>query len=185
MSAKCCPLVAWCLPVGTSLQLLGLALMVGGMLALGAFTAPAVFGGLPREMAAPVMATIFTRYDMALVVALVLVLIGEGLRWRSQALLVKSRLNGLRAILLVGLTGALLYSTQIINPQIEHLNRSGVHRNLQTPEGQRFEGLHKRSESFYKLEMLAALLLLLLTPFVRPVGHGEVGKASATPDCCL
>ncbi|MBY0403059.1 MAG: DUF4149 domain-containing protein [Cyanobacteria bacterium] len=66
---------------GTALLMMGLALMVGGMLALGAFTAPTLFKMLPRPEAGAVMATIFHRYDSVLMVALVLVLLGEGLRF--------------------------------------------------------------------------------------------------------
>lgn len=181
-ASKCCPWADCFLPTGSALQSLGLALMVGGMLALGAFTAPAVFGGLPRDMAAPVMATIFIRYDIVLMVALGLVVLGEWLRWVSHTLPVKSRLNGLRYVLLGGLALGLIYSTQVINPQIEKLNRAGVQRSLFTAEGKHFEALHKRSESIYKLELIIALLLILLTPFVRPLS----GRATAgqTPASC-
>jgi hypothetical protein len=181
MSSKNCPWTAMCLPVGTAMHSLGLALMVGGMLALGAFTAPVVFDNLPRDLAAPVMARIFTRYDVVLSVALSLVIFGEWLRWVSHALWVKTWLNGLRYVLLVCLTLGLVYSTEVINPQIQKLKHAGVHRNLLTPAGQQFEALHKRSESLYKLDLLAALLLILLTPFVRArPGHGDAVQASCS-----
>jgi hypothetical protein len=174
MSTKCCFEAVWALPIGNAMQSLGLALMVGGMLARGAFTAPAVFGGLPRDLAAPLMATIFTRYDFVLVLALGLVQLGEVLRWSSHTLPAKSRLNLLRFALIAGLTGGIIYSTQVINPQLEQMNRcSGVHRNAATAQGKHFDGLHKTSERFYKFELLAALLLILLTPLVRPVGQGD------------
>jgi hypothetical protein len=169
MSYKSCPVAHWFLPLGTACQTLGLALMVGGMLALGAFTAPIVFAGLSRELAAPLMARIFTRFDSVLLIALTLTLLGEALRVSSRILPVKSKLNGFRWLLLVLLTTGLLFSTQSLNPQIERLNRTGVHRNPETPAGREFDGLHRCSETVYKLELLAALLLLLVNPFLKPL----------------
>lgn len=190
-SAKCCPLAGWFLPLGTALQSLGLALMVGGMLALGAFTAPALFGGMPRNWAAPVMARIFQRYDIVLMAALVMAQVGEYLRWTSHRVAVKSRLNIVRLVLLGGLTLGIIYSTQFLNPQIEQMNQAGMHRHMDTPAGRQFDALHKRSENAYKLELLMAALLVLLTPFVRlvPVLPAEAPDATACetaekPDCC-
>ena len=169
MSYKSCPVVHWFLPLGTACQTLGLALMVGGMLTLGAFTAPVVFAGLSRELAAPLMARIFTRFDAVLLIALALTLLGEVLRVSAGVLPAKSKLNGFRWLLLILLTTGLLFSTQSLNPQIERLNRAGVYRNPETPAGREFDGLHRRSETVYKLNMLVALLLLLINPFLKPL----------------
>lgn len=172
LTAKCGP--TW-LSLGTGLQMLGLALMAGGMLALGAFTAPVVFGHLPRESAAPIMALIFRRYDTILLIALLLTLVGEALRLFSRQLIWHPKMGVVRGFLLVALTGMLLYSTTTINPQIEQMNRAGVHRNLMIAEGQQFEKKHKLSESLYKLELLCAVLLILLTPFAgKPIRGLEV-----------
>lgn len=160
--------------LGSALQSLGLALMTGGVLALGAITAPLVFGNLPRMEAAPIMAMIFRRYDGVLLLALGFTLLGEVLRVASRYQVWRPRLAFVRGLLLLGLTGMLLYSTTSLNPQIERLNRVGVQRNLQTVEGRRFEQLHRQSETFYKLSLLCAVLLILLTPFAsKPLGRME------------
>ena len=187
MFKKCCPLSAWSAPLGTATQSIGLALMSGGILALGAFTAPAVFGGLPRSQAALVMLTIFRRFDLLLLGTLVLSQVGEYLRWISHAFQSKSRINKVRLVLVAGLTVCVIYSAQVLNPQLEQMNLSGVHRNLASSQGRQFDQLHKRSEGFAKAELLMALLLLLLTPFVRsssPVsksGTEEIQTASCCP----
>ena len=149
--------------------MLGLALMAGGMLALGAITAPVVFGHFPRADAAPVMALIFRRYDMVLVAALILVWLGELLRLASKLVQGRSILNRLRYGLLIMLSGAMLYSTQVLNADIERMNKAGIHRSYTTVEGLRFERTHKLSESLYKAELLLVVLLILLTPFTQAV----------------
>jgi hypothetical protein len=192
-SAKCCPLAGLFFPVGTALQSLGLAVMIGGMLALGAFTAPAVFGGLPREMAAPVMARIFSRFDDVVLAAMITAQLGEFLRWLSRTVSMKSRLNILRLGLLGLLTVSVIYSTQMLNPNIEKMNMAGVHRHQSTAASARFDDLHKLSEKLYKLELLTAVLLLVLIPFVRTTGAGAKAEAcgvssevteSPKKDCC-
>ncbi|WP_303674240.1 DUF4149 domain-containing protein [Vampirovibrio chlorellavorus] len=167
-------------PTGTALQGIGLAIMAGGMLALGAFTAPTVFHTLPREEAAPLMAQIFTRFDTVLQMALGLALLGEALRRAARPSLWIQGLGGrLRLVILALLTVTLLYATVVVNPQITELNRAGVQRNLTTAQGQRFERVHRLSENLYKLDLLLVLLLLILTPFVdaRPQEKSDSKKS--------
>ncbi len=163
-----CSGIQWGLfPAGTALQSIGLALMAGGMLALGAFTAPVVFHTLPRDEAAPLMAQIFTRFDRVLQIALGLALLGEGLRRVAlPALWMQGLWGKLRLATLGLLTVTLLYATVVVNPQIGAMNRAGVHRALNTVQGQRFEQTHRLSESLYKLDLLLIVLVLSLTPFV-------------------
>lgn len=164
-TTSCCPLRKGFLPLGTGLQSLGFALMAGGMLALGAFTAPVVFGQFPRAEAGPAMAIIFRRYDMVLQVALGLALLGEWLRFASRQVSVKGLLPLLRWVLLAGLTGTLLYSTLVVNADIERMNRAGMKRDFTTEAGRQFEARHKQSEGLYKADLLMVILLILLTPF--------------------
>lgn len=165
-------------PLGSGLQMLGLALMAGGMLALGAITAPVVFGHFSRADAAPVMALIFRRYDMVLVGALLLVWLGEFLRCLRTEGRTSTLLNRVRYGLLILLSGAMLYSTQVLNADIERMNKAGVHRSFTTVEGLRFERTHKLSESLYKGELLLVVLLILLTPFTsgNPSQRDSSGK---------
>lgn len=175
MTGTCCKFPKPLFPLGTGLQMLGFALMAGGMLALGAFTAPLVFGQFSREAAAPVMAMIFRRYDLVLLGAMALAWVGELLRWASREPLAKSWLKTVRYGLLVLLTSAMLYSTQVLNADIERMNKAGQHRDLTTLQGQQFERTHKLSEGFYKLELLGVVLLILMTPFVSAKPQPEAG----------
>lgn len=158
---------------GTAVQILALALMGGGMLALGAFTAPTVFHVLPRDQAAPLMAQIFTRFDTVLQIALAMTLVGEGLRWAAAPVVWMQGLAGkLRLATLALLTVTLLYATVAVNPQIGAMNRAGVHRELNTAEGKYFEQTHCLSENLYKLDLLLVLLALMMTPFVDARNYG-------------
>ncbi|WP_373531713.1 DUF4149 domain-containing protein [Vampirovibrio sp.] len=166
MNTKCCFLSSRWLSLGSGLQNLGFAIMAGGMLALGAFTAPVVFGQFSRIEAGPVMAIIFRRFDMVLQVALLLALLGESLRIGTRQLKHHGLLPALRWILLGALTLSLLYATQFLNADIERLNRAGTHRDLTTVAGRQFEQKHKLSEGIYKANLWIVILLILLTPFM-------------------
>lgn len=165
MNTKGCPLSHCFHPWGSGLQSLGFALMAGGMLALGAFTAPVVFGQLPRTEAGPIMGVIFRRYDIVLQVALGLALLGECLRLVSRQVRMNGPLPLLRWLLLAGLTVSLLYSTLFVNADIERMNRAGMRRDITTVEGRKFEASHKLSEGLYKADLLVVFLLILITPF--------------------
>ncbi len=166
-SVKGCDIQWGWFPAGTALQGVGLAIMAGGMLALGAFTAPVVFHTLPREEAAPLMARIFIRFDTVLQIALGMALLGETLRRVGFPPLWSQGVWGkLRLAILALLTVTLLYATLMVNPQIGAMNRAGVQRDVSTVQGQRFDRTHRLSESLYKLDLLLVLLLLILTPFV-------------------
>jgi hypothetical protein len=155
------------LALGSGLQSLGFALMAGGMLALGAFTAPVVFGEFSRAEAGPVMAIIFRRFDRVLQGALLLSLLGEALRISAMQVQRDGKLPLLRWLLLGGLTLSLLYTTVFVNADIERLNRAGAHRDLSTATGRQFEKQHQLSEGLYKANLFIVILLILLTPFTE------------------
>lgn len=148
--------------IGTGLWVLGLALMIGGMLALGAFTAPLVFKTLPRDEAGLLMGQIFARYDQVLLGALVMCLMGEGLRWASG-----SGQLGLKEGLFAILSGCVLYSTLALTPQIQ-----AYQAQKQTPSAvgtsisaESFSKTHSLAETLYKAQLLMAIVLIFLTPF--------------------
>lgn len=173
MNARCCPLSNHWFPLGCGLQTLGFSLMAGGMLALGAFTAPVVFGQFPRAEAGPVMAIIFRRYDIVLQVALGLTLIGEALRFISGKVALKGPLPLFRWLLMGGLTLSVLYATVFVNADIERMNRAGMRRDFTTVAGRQFEKAHKLSEGIYKANLLIVVLLILLTPFAGATSGGK------------
>lgn len=153
-------------PSGTALMMLGLALMIGGMLALGAFTAPVLFKAFPRPDAGAAMTLIFRRFDTVLMVALGMVLLGEVFRVVAAGLPAWNVLSLVRYGVLGLLSVLMLVSLFSINPQIESMYNQGVTHGG-TEEGQRFTKTHRLSEKLYKVELMAAALLLILTPFVQ------------------
>jgi hypothetical protein len=157
---------------GGSLQLVSLALMAGGMLALGAFTAPALFQFFNRVDAGLAMTTMFRRFDVLVGICLALLVAGKALHvlplllsgqkpWQSG--LLSFWLPTALWLLIVGLTA---YSLFAVNPQVEQLQKAGIATlEANDPQVQRFDKLHKLSEQLYKLDFTLAILLLALTPW--------------------
>lgn len=150
---------------GSAMQNLGLALIVGGMLAIGAFVAPVIFKQFPRHEAGVALTIVFRRYDILLLVALGLVFAGEAGRYLSGLFANMHWMNLVRYGILVMMGGLMIYSTQVVNKQIEDMQHAGIHPDA-SPQGIEFAKTHKLSENLYKTEMLLAAVLLLLTPFV-------------------
>ena len=155
----------WLLPLGTGLQGLGLALIVGGMLAIGAFAAPAIFKQFARAEAGAALTMVFRRYDVVLLISLGLVLVGEALRIVFGSFSLTAPVSIARYVIFAVTAGMMIYSTQVVNADIERMQQAGIHPGA-TGEGLRFARTHKLSESLYKWEMMGAALLILLTPFV-------------------
>lgn len=149
--------------IGNTCQYLALALIIGGMLALGAFTAPVLFSHFARPDAGAAMTIIFRRYDLVLTVALGLLVLGEGCRWWVMGPPQWSMLIHLaRFILFAGVVATIGWGVFVTNPKMEALqNAPGFHEN---PEQQAaFQQRHVQSEKLYKAGLLLALLLLLAT----------------------
>lgn len=148
--------------VTRQLEALALAIMAGGMLALGAFVAPAVFHTLPLAQAGPLMTGLFRQFDVVLLVGLVIVVLCEVVRVLragvGSVLSVRVRL-GLVCVLVLLNT----WSLGVLHPKIEAWQVAGVQRGV-GPEGKAFDGDHKQSEAVYKAQFWVAsgVLLLLL-----------------------
>lgn len=148
---------------GEAVLALALAVWLGGMIALGAFTAPLVFGadaGLPRPQAAALMTSIFRRFDGVVIVLAGITLLMSGLRaWDLGLRRLVSKLRlGVALILVAG--GAV--SALWVSPKIEAFLHAGVRRGV-GPEGASLDRWHHLAEQLGKGEVaLAALLLLLL-----------------------
>ncbi len=138
---------------------------IGGMLALGAFTARVVFRDLPRGMAAPTMNTIFGDFDGLIFGALVLLTAALLVRWFARGVVGRADRIALVAGVCLVVLGAL--DLAWIHRQIEALYLAG--RTLD-PE---FASLHKLSRRSFNLEALCALLLL--------GGHAFSRRTEAAP----
>lgn len=153
------------LPLGTGIQNLGLAVIIGGILVVGAFTAPVIFKHFPRHEAGEALTVIFRRFDIVLLVSLGLVVLGEILRIAFGHFSLTAPVSIARYAILAVTAGMLLYSTLSVNAEIERMQQAGIHPGA-TGEGLRFARTHKLSENLYKASVLGAALLVVLTPFV-------------------
>ncbi|MFM7469101.1 MAG: DUF4149 domain-containing protein [Vampirovibrionales bacterium] len=149
---------------------LGLSLMIGGLLSLGAIAASALFKHLPREDAGWVMTVMFRRFDTLLMVALLLVALGSlGLNTSGYALFHEGcplwgnlQPRHIRSVLLVILGGCILYTTYGLNPKLEAYQIQKQEGLVPLAPGQttQFMKWHTLSEKLAKLQMLLAILCL-------------------------
>ena len=154
-------------PVGTVIQLLGLSLLIGGLLALGAFTAPVLFRQFARPEAGLAMTVIFRRYDMVVLIAGLMVLAGEVFRIIAMGRFATgSWIPGFRLGLLLALVASIVFSTQSLNPKLEALQKVEGYGTGQDTGSASFHALHKQSEQLSKLQLLLAVLVLAITPFI-------------------
>jgi hypothetical protein len=153
-------------PLGTVLQLLGLSLLIGGLLALGAFTAPVLFKQFARPEAGEAMTVIFRRYDTVVLLAGVLVFVGEVLRILAVGRLLTGGVSIARLVLLLALVGLTVFTTQSLNPKLEAMQRAEGYTAGRHSGSSTFQQLHKQSEQLSKLQLLLGVLVLGLTPFI-------------------
>ncbi|HEY2744986.1 MAG TPA: DUF4149 domain-containing protein [Polyangia bacterium] len=125
---------------------------VGGMFALGAFSARIVFRDLPRALAAPTMSTIFRSFDGVVVACVIAVAVATGVR--LLAIGVRGRadriaLVGSSALVVLG-----LLDVGYVHPGIERMFREG--RTLEPA----FQALHTLSSRSANLEAICAILVI-------------------------
>jgi hypothetical protein len=163
-------MIPW-LFIGNSCQLLGLAIIIGGILTIGAFTAPVMFSYFPRPEAGNAMLMIFERFDIMLTLSFALLLLGEGLRWISLGLPQWFVFpTTVRLGLMAGLIGLMMWSVYITSPKLVALKQNPEF--YQQPQlQQQFNSLHKKSEQQYKAGLLLAVLLLLATSWELSLGY--------------
>ncbi len=153
-------------PLGTGLQGLGLALLVGGLLALGAFTAPVLFKSFARPEAGDAMMTIFKRYDIILLVSIGLIVGGEICRWIPTGMPAMSFFVIARYVIILVLVGMTAFSTLGLTPKMVKMYGDPSFR-TEVELRETFNKTHKLSERLAKMELLLGVILLLMTPFVE------------------
>jgi hypothetical protein len=155
-------------PLGTALQLLGLAMLIGGLLALGAFTAPVLFKQFARPEAGQAMTVIFRRYDAVVLLAGLLVFVGEALRILAvgRLLTVGLWLPLFRLIVLLVLVALTVFTTQSLNPKLQAMQEAEAYTAGRHTGSHSFQQLHKQSEQLSKLQLLLSVVVLGLTPFI-------------------
>jgi hypothetical protein len=132
---------------------------VGGIAALGAYTARIVFRDLPRETAAPTMNAIFDSFDTLIVVALVVLAAATVARAYALGL-------GKRADRIALAAGVALLIAGTIDVAYLHPAISRMFYQQRTLEPL-FTALHETSSRAAKLEIFAAALMFGAQAFSR------------------
>ncbi len=142
---------------------LGLALWVGGSVALGALVAPQLFRALPREQAGGIFGRMLRRFARLRVGALVAAIAAAAVKYalweRTPTLWMAIR------------WAALLFMAAAVLYEIAHLEGALERRRLELtpqmeaedPRRRDFNALHKRAETLLKASVLAAVVAMLLS----------------------
>jgi hypothetical protein len=160
--------ILWLFQSIMALQTVGFALLAGGLLALGAFTAAGLFKTLPRQAAGLTMTKIFRSFDRFLstanVVLFALQLASDSVVsfWAKQFIptgYLQASVIKLGLMLVVSLL-VLVYLKK--NTQLEAMvGEQGEIFVDETNNKATFNLLHKQSEQFSKLIFVGYLLLIL------------------------
>jgi Domain of unknown function (DUF4149) len=140
------------LPLIETAMTAALVAWIGGMFALGAFSARILFRDLPREAAAPAMSTIFRSFDGVVVACVVVVALATGLRLMAIGL----RHRPDRIALVAGTALTILGAIDIgyVHPGIARMQAEG--RTLEPA----FHALHTLSSRSFNLEAICAILIV-------------------------
>jgi len=158
----------WLYLAANVLYHLGLALWIGGVIALGALTAPALFRALPRPQAGSIFGPILRRFARLRLVALALVLAGAGAKyfiWESHATSTSSGIwIAIRWAAIAVMAATLLYEILHLERAIEARRRElTLEMPDDDPRRRAFNVLHKRAENLMRLSLLAALIAEFLS----------------------
>ena len=139
-------------------HLLALVVWVGGIVFFSFFTAPALFGVLPRDLAGNVTSVLFPRYYMLGGICGLVALLTILLQWlRSPG---RDRLRQIEMVLLIMMLAMTLYAGLGILPETSSL-RPQIRAAEETPgrdaaQG-RFDVLHRRSVILNGLVLLCGI----------------------------
>jgi uncharacterized membrane protein len=139
----------WLHLVTSLLYHLGLAIWIGGAIALGALAAPALFRELPRPQAGGIFGVILRRFARLRLAALVMIILAAAIKylvWESHT---RSIWIGIRWAAISVMAATVLYEIFYLEGAIEKRD-------------ERFPKLHKRAERLMSLSVLAALVAMFL-----------------------
>ncbi len=143
---------------------LGLALWIGGAVALGALTAPALFANLPRPQAGGIFGAILRRFARVRIGALVVILIGAGTKYMLWETHAATPWIAVRWLAIAFLAFSLLYEIVFLERPMAVL-RTGLGADVPAddPKRVRFNVLHGRAEGLMKASLLAAFVALFFS----------------------
>lgn len=142
---------------------LGLAIWIGGTVALGALTAPALFRALPRLQAGSIFGSILRRFTRVRVIALIAIVAAAAVKhlmWESGASLWIS----VRWAALAFMAAAVVIEIAFLERALEARR---VHLTPEMPDSdphrRAFNALHRRAEMLMKASLVAAIVAMLLS----------------------
>jgi len=130
---------------------LGLALWIGGAVALGALAAPVLFGALPRQQAGSIFGPTLRRFAKLRLAAVALMIAGAGAKHVIFESFAKSPWIAVRWALIAVLAVTVVYEIGVLHPAMERLRGDPA-----------FQRLHKRSEGLMKASLAVAVIALFL-----------------------
>jgi uncharacterized membrane protein len=132
---------------------LGLALWIGGSIALGVLVAPALFKALPRAQAGAIFGPTLRRFSRLRVLAVVLIVAGAAgkyIGWERNA---TSPWIAIRWVAIALLAVTVLYEIVYLEPTMQRKREDAA----------AFGKLHKRSELLMKSALVVSLVALFLS----------------------
>ena len=151
----------WWFLLAHALYHLGLALWIGGAIALGALVAPTLFGNLPRPQAGGLFAPILRKFARLRVVALVMTVVGAAMRYLIAEQHAPGIWIGIRWACIAILAIDLVYEIASLEPTMAKLRPQLTPED--TPERREFQRLHKRSEMLMKVTLVAAVVAVVIS----------------------
>lgn len=137
------------------------ALIFGGMIALGATAAPAVFRLTPKPFSGTAMGAAFASFGQIALGAACIALLVEVARTMLTRHQPPQPWDRVRRLVSVALAGCAAYMALNLTPQISALHESGAVRN-EGEKGALLDQTHRRAELVGKIEVGLALGLIFL-----------------------
>ncbi len=143
---------------------IGLAIWIGGSIALGALVAPALFKALPRHQAGAIFGPTLRRFARLRIVALVLILVGAAAKYFGWETHAATAWIAARWLAIAFLAFTVLY-------EVGYLERAMETRRVELtpdlaeddPRRRAFNALHRRAEILMKASLVAAVVAMLLS----------------------
>jgi Domain of unknown function (DUF4149) len=142
-----------------AVALLGVAVWLGGLTALGAVAAPVVFSTVPWPSSADAMSIVFRRFDAVAMACAAVVVATEAVR--AMVGFRFSRVDHLRALVSVLAAAAAVLEGTEISPRIAALHAGGAIRGV-GGSGLELARLHDQAEWCGKTELLLLSIAVVL-----------------------
>ncbi|WP_394828472.1 DUF4149 domain-containing protein [Pendulispora albinea] len=158
--------------IARAIALLAWGIWLGGLVALGAISAPLVFRNVPAPYSADAMTLVFRRFDLVAMVCAAIVVARELVALMGTATIRK--VDTARIVsALVAATLAVVEGVWL-SPVIEELHRAGAVRGV-GELGERLAVMHTRAEGVSKVELLCLMAFIVFVVFSDPPAKTAAG----------